>query len=122
MVDYLKAQRVRRLVRKAWAEVFASVDCLLAPASPIVAPRFGRQTAELPGGQKPMVRACLDLTLPLNLSGHPAVSVPCGFSSDGLPIGMQLVGKPFDEATILRAAHQYQQHTDWHKACPEDFQ
>ena len=115
-VDYLKAQRVRRIVRRRWArDVFARVDCLLTPTTPVVATRFGQQTADLPGGEKPLVRAYLDLTLPFNLTGHPAVSVPCGFSADGLPVGLQLVGRPFAEATILRAAHHYQQVTDWHR-------
>ena len=75
----------------------------------------GRRTADLPGGQTPLLHAYLGLLLPLNLSGHPAVSVPCGFSKDGLPIGMQLVGRPFDEAMILRVGHQYQEKTDWHR-------
>jgi aspartyl-tRNA(Asn)/glutamyl-tRNA(Gln) amidotransferase subunit A len=118
-VDYLHAQRVRRLVRHQWAKVFESIDCLLTPTSPMVASRFGQQRAELPGGEKLLVRAYLDLTLPFNLSGHPAVSVPCGFSQQRLPIGMQLVGRPFDEGTILRVAHQYQQQTDWHMRKPE---
>jgi Asp-tRNA(Asn)/Glu-tRNA(Gln) amidotransferase A subunit family amidase len=99
--------------------VFESIDCLLTPTSPMVASRFGQQRAELPGGEKLLVRAYLDLTLPFNLSGHPAVSVPCGFSQQRLPIGMQLVGRPFDEGTILRVAHQYQQQTDWHMRKPE---
>jgi aspartyl-tRNA(Asn)/glutamyl-tRNA(Gln) amidotransferase subunit A len=117
-VDYLKGQRARRLIRRAWAKVFASVDCLVTPTSPIVATRFGDKEADLPGGKKPLVRAYLDLTLPFNLSGHPAVSVPCGFAKEKLPVGMQLVGKPFEEATILRVAHQYQQATDWHRKTP----
>src|SRR5262249_34384896 len=77
-VDYLKGQRARRLVRRAWAKVFESVDCLATPTSPLVATRFGQESADLPGGPKPLVRAYLDLTLPFNLSGHPALSVPCG--------------------------------------------
>lgn len=117
-VDYLQGQRVRRLVRKAWAETFASVDCLLTPASQAVATRFGSQTVDLPGGPTPLLHAYLGLLLPFNLSGHPAVAVPCGFSSEGLPIGMQLVGRPFDEATVLRVAHQYQQRADWHRRLP----
>ena len=64
------------------------------------------------------MRAYLDLTLPFNYSGHPALSAPCGFSSEKLPIGLQLVGKPFDEATLLRVAHQYQLATDWHTRRP----
>ncbi|HUT89098.1 MAG TPA: amidase [Thermoguttaceae bacterium] len=117
-VDYLKGQRVRRVVRRAWAETFASVDLLLTPASQAVATRFGAQTVDLPGGPTLLLHAYLGLLLPLNVSGHPAISVPCGFSEDGLPIGMQLVGRPFDEATILRVAHQYQQATDWHRRMP----
>jgi aspartyl-tRNA(Asn)/glutamyl-tRNA(Gln) amidotransferase subunit A len=114
-VDYLHAQRVRRVIRRAWAEVFRTVDCLLTPTTPMTATRFGQQTADLPGGAKPLVRAYLDLTLPFNLSGHPALSAPCGFSRENLPIGMQIVGRPFDEALILRLAHHYQQVTDWHR-------
>jgi aspartyl-tRNA(Asn)/glutamyl-tRNA(Gln) amidotransferase subunit A len=117
-IHYVKAQRLRRLVRNRWAEVFEKVDLLLTPTTPIVATRFGQQTALLPGGERPLVRAYLDSTLPFNFSGHPAMSIPCGFSREGLPIGIQLVGKPFDEATILRVAHHYQQATDWHKRRP----
>lgn len=117
-VDYLKAQRVRRLVRRAWADVFRKVDCLATPTTPIVATRFGQETADLPGGEKSLLRAYLDLTLPFNFSGHPALSVPCGFSGDRLPIGLQLVGRPFEEAVLLRLAERYQQATDWHTLRP----
>jgi aspartyl-tRNA(Asn)/glutamyl-tRNA(Gln) amidotransferase subunit A len=117
-VDYVQAQRLRRRVRRAWAKVFDSIDCLVTPASPVLATQFGQQTAKLPGGDKPLVRAYLDLTLPFNFSGHPALSVPCGFSKEGLPIGLQLVGKPFAEGTILRLAHHYQQATPWHQRRP----
>ena len=117
-VEYLQALRARRIIRRHWAEVFAKVDCLLTPTTPVVATKFGQQTADLPGGVKPLVRAYLDLTLPFNLTGHPAISVPCG-SSKGLPIGMQIVGKPFGEGGILRVAHQYQQATEWHDRLPD---
>ncbi len=116
--DYLKGQRVRRVIRAAWAKAFEPVDFLVAPASPITATRFDQQTAKLPGGERPLVRAYLDVTLPFNLSGHPAMSVPCGFSPEGMPIGMQLVGKPFAEGLLLRVAHQYQQATEWHRRRP----
>jgi len=121
-VDYLQAQRVRRVVRRAWAETFASVDCLVTPASQAVAARFGTQAVDLPQGPTPLLHAYLGLLLPFNLTGHPAMSVPCGFSGDGLPIGMQLVGRPFDEATILRVAHQYQQATDWHRRIADEVE
>jgi aspartyl-tRNA(Asn)/glutamyl-tRNA(Gln) amidotransferase subunit A len=116
--DYLQAQRVRTIVCRAWADVLRTVDCLVTPTLPIVATKFGQESASLPGGEKALVRAYLDLLLPFNLTGHPAVSVPCGFSQETLPIGLQIVGKPFDEATILRVAHQYQQRTNWHQRMP----
>jgi len=117
-VDYLKAQRARRLIRRAWAKVFADVDCLVTPASPVVATHFGQQNTDLPRGRKPLVRAYLDPFLPFNVTGHPALSVPCGFSKERLPIGMQIVGKPFEEGVLLGVAHHYQQATDWHRRLP----
>jgi aspartyl-tRNA(Asn)/glutamyl-tRNA(Gln) amidotransferase subunit A len=117
-VDYLQALRVRRLIRREWAKAFSTVDAVLTPTSPIVAPRFGANAADLPAGPRPLLRAFLDLTLPFNLTGHPALALPCGFSRGGLPIGMQLVGKPFEEGKLLRIGHQYQLETDWHKRTP----
>lgn len=117
-VNYLQALRVRRMIRREWAKVFDGIDALLTPTSPIATPKFGTQTASLPTGEKPLVRAFLDLTLPFNLSGHPALAIPCGVTKSGLPIGMQLVGKPWSEGTLLRIAHQYQQETDWHNRVP----
>lgn len=114
-VNYLQALRLRRVIRREWQEAFDGIDALLTPTSPIPAPKFSATTASLPGGEKPLVRAFLDLTLPFNLTGHPALAIPCGFTKTGLPIGMQLVGKPWSEGTLLRIAHQYQQETQWHK-------
>ncbi len=107
-VDYLQAQRARRVIRAAWSKVFSGIDCLVTPTAPLPAAKFGQQTADLPGGKLPLVRAYLDMTLPFNLVGYPALSIPCGVSPEGLPIGLQLVGRPFAETTILRVAHQYQ--------------
>lgn len=117
-VDYLKAQRVRTAVRKSWAKVFDNVDCLAVPSAATVATEYGQTTVKLPKGEIPTLNAYLDMTLPFNLTGHPALSVPCGFSNDDLPIGLQLVGAPFAEGMILRIAHQYQQDTDWHRRTP----
>nr|MBC8422729.1 Asp-tRNA(Asn)/Glu-tRNA(Gln) amidotransferase GatCAB subunit A [bacterium] len=117
-VDYLKAQRVRRVVRRAWADTFASVDCLLTPAPQAVAAPLGADAVQLPAGPIPLLHAYLGLLLPFNLSGHPALSLACGFSREGLPVGMQLIGRPFDELAILRVAHRYQQTTDWHQQLP----
>jgi aspartyl-tRNA(Asn)/glutamyl-tRNA(Gln) amidotransferase subunit A len=116
--DYLKGQRVRRVIRAAWAKTLEPIDFLVAPASPITASRFDQQTAKLPKGERPLVRAYLDVTLPFNLSGHPAMSIPCGFSPEVMPIGLQLVGKPFAESLLLRVGHQYQQATEWHRRMP----
>ena len=110
---------MRRIIRREWAKVFEKIDVLVTPTTPVTATEFGQLTADLPGGPKPLVRAFLDLTLPFNLTGCPAISVPCGFSQAGLPIGMQLVGKHFTESVLLRAAHQYQLETDWHRRTPE---
>jgi len=117
-VDYLKGQRVRRIVRRDWAKEFERIDCLATPAAATVATHFGQATVKLSGGESPLLQAFLGMTLPFNLSGQPALSVPCGFSQDNLPIGLQLVGSPFAEATLLRVAHQYQQDTDWHHQRP----
>jgi aspartyl-tRNA(Asn)/glutamyl-tRNA(Gln) amidotransferase subunit A len=119
-VEYLDALRARRIIRREWAKVFQEIDVLIAPTTPVTATRFGDATADVPGGPRPLVRAYLDLTLPFNLTGYPAISIPCGFSKAGLPIGMQLVGRPFTENVVLRAAHQYQQETDWHTRTPPD--
>jgi aspartyl-tRNA(Asn)/glutamyl-tRNA(Gln) amidotransferase subunit A len=91
---------------------------LVTPTSPIAAPAIGATTAKLDGKDVPLVRAFLDLTLPFNLTGQPAVSVPCGFTRGGLPIGLQLVGRPFDEATLFRAGAAYEAATDWHSRKP----
>ncbi|HLJ11197.1 MAG TPA: amidase, partial [Planctomycetaceae bacterium] len=118
-VDYLHAQRARRIVRREWAKAFENIDVFVTPTTPVTATKFGQSTADVPGGPKPLVRAYLDLTLPFNLTGYPAISIPCGVSKAGLPIGMQLVGRPFSENILLRVAHQFQQETQWHRAQPE---
>jgi aspartyl-tRNA(Asn)/glutamyl-tRNA(Gln) amidotransferase subunit A len=116
--DYVRAQQARALVRKAVDDALASRDVLLAPATPIPAPAVGESTATVNGVRVDVRGALIRLTRPFNCSGHPACSVPCGFTTDGLPIGMQLVGRPFDEATVLRAADGYQRLTDWHRRRP----
>jgi aspartyl-tRNA(Asn)/glutamyl-tRNA(Gln) amidotransferase subunit A len=117
-VDYLDALRARRMIRREWAAVFENIDVLITPTTPVTATKFGETTADVPGGPRPLVRAYLDLTLPFNFTGYPALSIPCGFSKAGLPIGMQLVGRPFTESILLRVAHQYQQETEWHERMP----
>ena len=117
---YLQAQRVRAAVADELARVFQSVDLLVTPTLATTAPRLDARQIEAPGG--PMdVRAAMTLfTRPFNLTGLPALSLPCGFD-DGLPIGVQLVGRPFEEATLLRAAQAYEAATEWHTLAPPAF-
>ncbi len=117
-VQYVRAQQVRQLVRREVDAALARRDVLLAPATPIPAPVLGEKAAQLGDGPSDIRSALIRFTRPFNLSGHPACSLPCGFTAAGLPLGMQLVGRPFDEATVLRAADGYQRLTDWHARRP----
>src|SRR5210317_2049178 len=111
---YLKAQRVRTLVRQDFLEAFDKVDTLLTPVAPTPAFAIGEKVND------PLQMYLSDIyTIPVNLAGTCAMSLPCGFSAAGLPIGMQLIGKPFDEATLLRTAYAYEQATEWNKRKPE---
>jgi aspartyl-tRNA(Asn)/glutamyl-tRNA(Gln) amidotransferase subunit A len=115
---YVKAQRVRSILRQELIEVLRRVDVIVAPTSPVTAPRIGEREVKM--GER-MVKLPLHLgrlTSPFNLAGLPAISIPCGFNSAGLPIGLQLAGRPFDEETVLRVAHAYEVNTEWHKARP----
>jgi aspartyl-tRNA(Asn)/glutamyl-tRNA(Gln) amidotransferase subunit A len=116
--DYVRAQRVRALVRDEVDEALRHRDVLLAPATPIVAPRLDEAQVDVRGTRADVRGALIRLTRPFNFSGHPACAVPCGFTAAGLPIGMQIVGRPFDEATVLRVADAYQRTTDWHTRRP----
>ncbi|MDQ2741168.1 MAG: amidase family protein, partial [Chloroflexota bacterium] len=110
---YLQAQKVRTLVRRDFERVFELVDVLAAPTTPTVAFRLGEKIAD------PLQMYLSDVyTVPANMAGIPAISIPAGFSG-GLPIGLQLLGKPFDEPTILRAAEAFQQVTDFHIRHPD---
>ena len=110
---YLKAQKVRTLIRKDFVDAWENVDVIIAPTSPEVAFRIGDKTDD------PLKMYLSDiLTIPCNIAGIPGISIPCGFSSDKLPIGLQILGKAFDEKTVLRVAHTYEQQTNWHKMHP----
>ena len=113
---YLHAQKVRQLIRQDFTSAFEKVDALISPTSPIPAFKLGERTAD------PLHMYLADIfTIAANLAGICGISVPCGFADvDGhrLPIGLQLLGKPFDEDRILQIAHAYEQSTDWHKARP----
>ncbi len=110
---YGQAQKVRTLVRREFEAAFARVDVIAAPTTPGVAFRHGEKA-------DPLAMYLNDVfTIPASMAGLPAVSVPCGFSGAGLPIGLQLIGRPLDEPTLLRAAHAYEQATPWHDRRPE---
>jgi aspartyl-tRNA(Asn)/glutamyl-tRNA(Gln) amidotransferase subunit A len=113
---YLRAQRVRELIHRDFASVFENVDALISPTSPVPAFKVGERVAD------PLQMYLADIfTIAANLAGICGISVPCGFAQlDGqrLPIGLQLLGKPLDEARILQIAHAYEQSTEWHKARP----
>ena len=116
-VDYLRAQYERRIFASAVRTVMHQVDALALPTIPIPAIPITHidQEIVIDGVTKQATVSLLSLTMPFNLAGLPAVSCPCGFTGDGLPVGLQLVGKPFEEASVLRIAHTYQQLTDWHR-------
>ncbi len=116
--QYLAAQQARKKTIATYRNLWRSFDVLVTPTSPIAAPAIGATTARFGDKEVPLVRAFLDLTLPFNLTGQPAISVPCGFTKAGLPIGLQLVGRPFDEVTLFRAAAGYESATDWHTRTP----
>jgi aspartyl-tRNA(Asn)/glutamyl-tRNA(Gln) amidotransferase subunit A len=110
---YKKAQQVRTLIRREFDEAFTKIDVLAMPTSPTTAFKIGEKIAD------PLVMHANDIcTVPANIAGIPGISVPCGLL-DGLPVGLQLLGPHLSEPTLLRAAHTYQQATDWHTRHPD---
>jgi aspartyl-tRNA(Asn)/glutamyl-tRNA(Gln) amidotransferase subunit A len=112
--DYIKAQRIRMQIVQDFHAAFEKVDVLATPTMPILPFKIADQK---PGGAGQGVRMS-NFTAPFDLTGSPAISIPCGFSASGLPIGLQLIGKPFAEATVLRAANAHEQAADWHTRRP----
>jgi len=110
---YLKAQQVRTLIRRDFEQALGTCDALVAPVAPTTAFRFGEKTAD------PLTMYLFDIfTISVNLAGLPGLSVPCGFDQTGLPIGLQLIGRSFDEETLLRVGAAYEAATDWHAKRP----
>ena len=107
--DYLRAQRLRRQFIESLDAVFATCDVLLTPTVPVAAPRLEETSLQWPSQTESVTSALARLTRPFNLTGTPALSVPCGFTAGGLPIGLQIAGRAFDEATVLRVGHAYEQ-------------
>jgi len=117
-VDYIQAQRGRRLFYHQSADLLEKVDLLVGPTVPITACKIGTREVKIGETRMGVIPALTQYTRPFNLNGFPAITVPCGFSKEGLPIGLQLAGRPFDEETALRVAHAYEQATEWHKKRP----
>ena len=114
---YLQAQRLRRMIAQDYQDALAQCDVIMGPVAPTTAWRMGEKSDD------PVQMYLEDIyTLSLNLAGLPGMSVPCGFSSTGLPIGLQIIGNYFDEARLLQIAHAYQSATDWHTHRPAEAQ
>ena len=114
---YLKAQKIRRLIARDFAEAYKQCDLILGPTSPSVAFALGAKTAD------PVQMYLNDIyTVAANLAGLPAMSIPCGFGEGGMPVGLQIVGNYFAEARMLNAAHQYQGVTGWHRCTPKGYE
>jgi aspartyl-tRNA(Asn)/glutamyl-tRNA(Gln) amidotransferase subunit A len=109
---YLKAQKIRTLIKEEFEEAFKKYDALITPTSPTAAFKIGEKTDD------PVQMYLSDVcTLPINIAGVPAISIPAGFS-EGLPTGLQLIGNFFDEQKILQIAYAYEQTTDWNMKLP----
>jgi aspartyl-tRNA(Asn)/glutamyl-tRNA(Gln) amidotransferase subunit A len=110
---YLKALQVRTLIRRDFERVFETCDAILTPTTPTTAFAIGEKTTD------PLEMYLSDIfTISVNLAGLPGLSLPCGFDSSGLPIGLQIVGRPLDELGVLQAGYAYEQSTDWHRRTP----
>lgn len=117
--SYYKAQKFREMLRQELLELLKEVDVVVLPTSPTAAPKIpdgpGIKSQEDANSRMAGIRS---FTGPFNLAGVPAISVPCGFTSDNMPISLQIVGRPFEDATVMRVAHAYEQATAWHTRRP----
>jgi len=117
-MDYVRAQRIRTLMQRECKSVFETVDVIVTPTTPIPAPRIDDVGKPWSSDPEKAATALTRFTRFFNIVGLPAISIPCGFTSEGLPIGMQIVGKPFDESTVLRVAYAYEQDAKWFERRP----
>ena len=116
---YLQAQRYRTLLRNEFLAAFRKVDVFVCPTLPFTATKLGATTVVIENGiEEDMLSAIMQFTGVPSLTGLPALNVPCGFDADGMPIGMQLIGRPFDEATLFRMGHAFQSVTQFHLRAP----
>jgi Asp-tRNA(Asn)/Glu-tRNA(Gln) amidotransferase A subunit family amidase len=115
---YLNAQRARAIFTARMRAAFESVDAVIAPTVPFAAPPLEQRTWEVDGRTERINLGLVLLNQPCDLSGFPALSVSCGFTAGHLPIGLQVMGRPWDEATVLRVGYAYEQATPWHTRHP----
>ena len=110
---YKKALQVRTLIRKGFDDVFSKFDLVLGPTAPTTAYKAGEKV------ENPLEMYLGDIyTVSVNIAGLPALVVPCGFDPDGMPVGLQLIGRPYDESTLLKAGYTFEQNTDYHLSRP----
>ena len=98
---------------------FAHIDALLTPGELVPPPPHEARTATIAGREVSLMAALISATCPFNITGQPALTVPCGFTASGLPIALQIIGKAFDEATVLQVGHAYEVQTPWHTRRPQ---
>ncbi len=117
---YINAQRYRSVLRQEFMQAFKSVDCFICPTLPFTATRVGEMSVVIEDGvEEDMLSAIMQFTGVPSLTGLPSLNVPCGFDPDSLPVGMQIIGRPFDEATLFRMGAAFQRVTDFHKKAPK---
>jgi len=112
--DYVKSQRARTLLQRNFNEAFNRADVIVSPTLPAFSPLVGEVWVQSGDLRENVIDAFLRFNIPYDLTGFPAISIPCGLSSTGLPIGLQIAGKAFDETTVLRVANAYERSTEWH--------
>jgi len=118
--DYVNAQRLRRMMQREFATLWSQVDCLFTPTTPMAAPRILEKTVKLGDHTEDVRLAATRLVRGINVLGLPALSMPCGPDRRGLPLGLQIVGRPFDEALVLRVAAALEDATEYHLAKPAE--
>jgi aspartyl-tRNA(Asn)/glutamyl-tRNA(Gln) amidotransferase subunit A len=116
--DYLKAEQLRAVLIEDFRRAFEKVDVIVGPTTPITAWKSGEWTVKVGGQDESVLAASWRFTFPYNLTGLPAISIPCGFDREGLPIGLQIAARPFDEPTLLALAHAYERTHEWSQRMP----
>ena len=118
-MEYVKAQQNRQKVIEEFKQLFKKLDALVAPALPTLPPRIGQNVLEVNGREEAVVHSLVRFTAPQNIAGIPALVLPCGFSSSGLPIGLQLIAGHKKENILFQLGYFFQQTTNWHLKRPE---